>query len=453
MQVSVENLDGLSRRLKVTLPAEAVENKYSENLKKAAGQMQVSGFRKGKVPANVIEMKYGSQIRSDVVSELLEESFRKAVEEQSIRIAGMPKVEPMDQYKQGEPLEYQVMYETYPEIELKTLDGDSVECLKAEVGDADIDTMLDKLRKQNAEWIISDQPAQKGNKINIDFEGFIDGEVFEGGKAEGFDLELGSNSMIPGFEDQLLACSVGDEATIQVAFPEEYHAKELAGKPAEFKIKVNAVMASENISDDNKLAEKLGIEGGSEKMLEKVKQNMSSELTRALVHRRKESVLNQLIEKNEILVPEALVDEEIKHLQQMALQQMSGGQQLEGLDLSKLNLPRDPYIAEATKRVKLGLLLAEVIKLFEIKPDQDMVRKRVEEIASMYPEPQKVIDWYYHNKESLSEVESAVIEDKAVDCLIEKMVVNEKQASYDDVMNPPAEAGSDESSEDSASEK
>ncbi len=439
MQVSVENLDGLSRRLKVSLPAEMIENKYSENVKKAAKQMNVAGFRKGKVPTHVVEMKYGSQIRDEVVSELLEESFRKAVEEKEIKIAGMPKVEPLEKYKKGDAFEYEVVYETYPEIELKTLDGDAVDALEAEVKESDIEAMVAKLRKQNTEWVLSDQPAQSGNKVNIDFDGYIDGEAFEGGKAEGFDLELGSNSMIPGFEEQLLASSIGDEATLTVTFPEDYHAKDLAGKAAEFKVKVNQVLAPEEISDNDKLAEKLGIEGGAEKMLEQVKSNMVNELARAIIHRRKEVVLNQLIDKNDILIPESLVDEEIKHLQQMALKQMSGGQSIEGLDLSKLNLPRDPYIAEATKRVKLGLLLAEVIKLHKITPDQDQVRKRVEEIAAMYPESQKVIDWYYHNKESLSEIESAVIEDKAVECLLEKMVVNQKQASYDEVMNPPAE--------------
>lgn len=439
MQVSVENLEGLSRRIKVTLPADMIENKYGENIKKAAQQMNISGFRKGKVPTSVVEMKFGSQIRDEVIGEVLEESFRQAVEENDIKIAGMPKVEPLEKYKKGESLEYIVTYETYPEIELKTLDGDNVEELEAEVQQADIDAMVEKLRKQNTEWTLTDRPAQNGDKININFEGFVDGEGFEGGKAENFDLELGSKSMIPGFEDQLLACSIGDETTINVTFPEDYHAKELAGKAADFKIKVNSVMAPEEIADNDKLAEKLGIEGGADKLLEQIKTNMSNELSRAILHRRKEGVLNQLINKNEILVPESLVEEEIKHLQQMALQQMSGGRPLEGLDLSKLNLPRDPYIPEAQKRVKLGLLLAEVIKLYEIKPDQDEVRKRVEEIAAMYPEPQKVVDWYYHNKESLSEVESAVIEDKAVDRLVEKMVVNQKQASYDDVMNPPAD--------------
>ncbi|MDF1759783.1 MAG: trigger factor [Coxiellaceae bacterium] len=443
MQVSVENLEGLSRRLKVSLPADMIDNKYSENLKKAAKQADVPGFRKGKVPANVIEQKYGAQIRQDVLGEVLESSFRKAVEENEIKIAGMPQVEPLGEYKKGEEFEFAVKYETYPDIELKTLDGDNVEEMSAEVQDSDIDSMMNKLREQNAEWTLSEQPAQRGNKVNINFEGFIDGEAFEGGKAEGFDLELGSNSMIPGFEDQLLACSHGDEATITVNFPEDYHAKELAGKPAEFKVKVNKVLVQQPVENDDKLAEKLGVEGGAEKLREKAKENMVNELKRGLLQHRKEGVLNQLLAKNDIMVPASLVDEEVKHLQQMALQQMSGGQNIKDLDLSKLNLPKEPYMEEASKRVKLGLLLAEVIKMFEIKPDQDMIRARVDEIASMYPEPEKVVEWYYSNRESLSEVESAVIEDIAVDRLIEKMVVNQKQATYDEVMNPPKDDKAD----------
>ncbi len=445
MQVSVENLEGLSRRLKVSLPSDMIDSKYSENLKKAAQQANVPGFRKGKVPANVIEMKFGPQIRQEVLGEVLETSFRKAVEENDIKIAGMPQVEPLGEYKQGETFEYAVNFETYPEVELKTLDNENVDELSAEVQDADIDEMMNKLREQNAEWTLSEQPAQRGNKVNINFEGFIDGEAFEGGKAEGFDLELGSNSMIPGFEDQLLACSHGDEATINVSFPEDYHAKELAGKPVEFKVKVNKVLTQQAVEDDNKLAEKLGIEGGAEKLREKAKENMVNELTRALQQKRKEAVLNKLLDKNDILVPSSLVDEEVKHLQQMALQQLSGGQQMKDLDLSKLNLPKEPYMEEASKRVKLGLLLAEVIKLHEIKADADAVRDRVNEIAAMYPEPEKVVQWYYGNRDSLSEVESAVIEDLAVERLMEKMVVNQKQATYDEVMNPPKEEKADSS--------
>jgi trigger factor len=444
MQVSVEQLDGLMRQVTVTIPCETVDGRYGKKIKQVAATAKVPGFRPGKVPSNVIERQYGGSVRQEVLSEVMDESFRNALEQESIRMAGMPTVEPLKEYKTGEPFEYVVKFETYPEITLQLLDGETVEPLSAELTDEDQAKMLEKLREQNAEWVASDNPAQRGDKVVIDFEGFMDGEAFEGGSAKDYELELGSQSMIPGFEDGLLAASFGDETVLKLKFPEEYHAKELAGKDTEFKVKVKQVLRRESVTDDAELAKKIGFES-QEELVKKIQDTMKSELERAINNNKKEKILDMLLEKHDdVLVPGALVDEEVKHLQKMALQQMSGGQSIEGLDLSKLNLPVEPYMDEAKKRVKLGLLLAEAIKHFEIKADQDKVRARVEEVAAMYPNPEQVVEWYFGNREALSEIESAVIEDAVVEQLAEKMVVNQKSVSYDELMNPQK----DESEED-----
>lgn len=434
MQVSVEKLEGLSRKVQVTVPADMVESKYQQRLNKVAKTAKIDGFRQGKVPAKVIEKRFGAGIRQEIVGELLDETFRKAVEENELTVIGQPNVEPLKEIIAGQPFEYTVTFETLPEVELKLLDGNAIEFMASDVEDADVTEMIEKLRKQQAEWILADRPAENGDKLDIDFEGFMEGKAFDGGKATNFSLELGSNSMIPGFEDGLLACQAGDETTLNVSFPEEYHVKELAGKPAEFKVKVNSVMMSELISDDDKLAEKMQIEGGADKLKEEAKTNMQRELKRALDADRKNKVFEKLIEANDIVVPQALVDEEITNLQKMSLQQMGGEEAVKQFD--KLNLPKEPYQKDAEKRVKLGLLLAEVVKHFDIKPDADKVDAHIDDIAAMYPEPEQVKQWYKGNRQMLAEIEAAVVEDLAVEHLTKNMDISEKATKYFDVVNP-----------------
>lgn len=436
MQVSVEQLEGLMRQVTVTLSADLVDSRYQKKLKQVTASAKIAGFRPGKVPPQIIERQFGLGVRQEVLSEIMDESFRHALEQESIKIAGMPQVSPLKEYKKGEPFEYSVKFEIYPEIELRPLEGECVERLMSQLVDDDYTKMLDKLREQHAQWLPSEHPAERGDKVIIDFEGFIEGKAFEGGIAQDYELELGTETMIPGFEDGLLAASFNDETVLHLSFPENYHAKELAGKPVEFKIKIKKVLRSEPVESDEVLAEKIGFKGGKEELLIQLKKTMQSELNKAVQSDLKEKILNKLLEKHDILVPQALVEEEIKHLQKVAVQQLMGGRDLQGLDLGKLQLPTEPYQEEAIKRVKLGLLLSEIIKQLEIKSDADKVRSRIEEIVAGYPDPGQVMEVYYHNKELLSEVEASVLEDTVVERLTEKMVVNEKQVSYDELMNP-----------------
>jgi trigger factor len=436
MQVSVESLEGLSRKVTITVPEETVTAKYKQRLQKVAQTAKLDGFRPGKIPVKLIETRFGPGILQEIVGELLEESFKSAIQSEGLKIAGQPEVEPLAELKKGEAFTFTVIYETFPEIELALPEGQSVEIETAVISDADVTAMIEKLRKQQSEWILADRPAQNGDRVEMDFEGFMDGKAFEGGKASAFTLDLGSKQMIPGFEDGLLACQIGDETTLNVSFPDDYHVKELAGKPAEFKVKVNKVHMPEMISDDEKLAEKMNVEGGAAKLQEESKMNMERELKRALETGRKNKIFEKLLEANDIHVPQALVDDEIVNLQKMALQQMGGPEAVKQFD--KINLPKEPYEKDAQKRVKLGLLLSEVVKKFDIKVDDDRVSEHLKEVASMYPDADKVTSWYRQNPQMLAEIESAIVEEMVAEKLLESMTVTEKTVAYDDIVNPSA---------------
>lgn len=431
MPSTVEILEGLERRLSVTVPADVVEKTYQSHLTKAAKSANLKGFRPGKVPVHVIETKFGQGIRQDVAGELLESSFQEAVKEHKLQIAGQPRVEG-GELKKGEALEYVVVFDTYPEIELKELDGADIEKITATIGDTEVNEMIEQIRSQHSDWEAVERPAKEGDRITIDFEGFIEGKPFDGGEAKDFELELGSKQMIPGFEEALLGAEKGRDQDIEVTFPEEYPVKDLAGKPSMFKIKVHQVMEPKLPAVDDALAEKAGIEGGVEGMKKQVRDTLERELNRSIESFLKNNVLDKLLELNPITIPEALIDAEIQHLQQMTLQQMAASQGKQ--ELPKMELPRDPYVEQATKRVALGLLLAEVIRRFELKVDAAKVRARVEELASTYQKPEEVIDWYYKNKQLLSELEAGILEEDAVALLLEKATIKEKPVSYEEAM-------------------
>lgn len=431
MPSAVEKLEGLQCRLKITIPAEEIETSYQQRLKEVTKNADLKGFRKGKVPPNVVEQKFGKSIRQEIAGDLMQSHFEKALEEHNLQIAGSPEVKSED-YKKGEPLEYEATFEVYPEIELKDLEGESIEKHFAEVTDADIDAMLEKLRKQHSEWEDVDRAAKEGDRVIIDFEGFIDDKPFEGGKANDFQLELGSKQMIPGFEEGVIGAKPNDILTLQVTFPEDYPVQDLAGKPAEFKVTVKKVQEGKLPPIDDELAKKIGIEGGLDKLREEVRKNMQTELDRFINAKLKSDVLDRLLSRNTVLLPNALIESEIQHLQQMTRQQMAVQQGTR--EIPEVDLPREPFVEEAHKRVSLGLLLAEAIKNFEVKLDQDKVREKVNEIAASYQKPEEVISWYYKNKKLLSEIEAAVLEEQVVDKLLEKVNLEEKQSSYDEIM-------------------
>src|SRR5210317_2091589 len=335
MQVSVEATSGLERQLTVTVPAERIDNDVNKQVAQQARTRRMDGFRPGKVPPKVIKRMYGEAIRYDVLNRVVQESFFEAVQEQSLQPAGTPSIE-FKNDKEGEDFSFTATFEIYPEIELKDLSGVEIEKQSAEIKKADIAKMIETLQKQQAGWKDTKGMAKDGFKVNLDFEGFVDGEAFEGGKAEGQDLVLGSGQMIPGFEAGIEGHKKGEEFDIEVTFPEEYQAENLKGKQATFKIKLNSVEKPELPELNEEFFAKFGVEAADQAAFEEeVSKNMAREMNQALKNKLKTQVFDALIAANEIDVPAALVEDEIKNLAQQAVQQFGGNAQIDPSTLPK----------------------------------------------------------------------------------------------------------------------
>ncbi|NLD14756.1 MAG: trigger factor [Gammaproteobacteria bacterium] len=433
MQVSVENTSALERRMTVGVPADRVEAEVTKRLQRTARQAKVPGFRPGKVPMNIIRQRYEADARQDVLGEVIQTSFYEAVVAEKLNPAGQPAIEPKV-FEKGKDLEYIATFEVYPEFEVAGLENIEIERLQAEVADSDIDGMLDILRKQNTRYVKVERAAAKGDQVNIDFVGRIDGEVFAGGSANGVPVILGSGNMIPGFEEALEGATAGEERVITPTFPENYQNAELAGKQAEFTVKINAVEEPAMPELDEQFFTLFGMsEGGLEGFRTEVRKNMERELKQALTGKLKAQVMDGLLAQNEIEVPKALIENENWRLRSQAVQQFGGQMKAE-------QLPADMFAEQAKRRVSLGLLIAQLVKQLDIKVDEDRVRNSVEEMASAYQEPQQVIDWYYKNERQLEDVRALVLEEQVVEAVLARAKVADKQVAYEDAVKPAAAA-------------
>jgi trigger factor len=424
MQVSVEAGEGLERKLKIQIPSDTVEGQVESRLKSMVSRVKIDGFRPGKVPFKIVKQHYGAQVFQEVAGELMQNSFRDALTQENLNPAGDPTFD-TDGIKQGQPLEFTATFEIYPEIELAPVAGMKLDSIKAEVTDADVDNMIETLRKQRTEWNSVDRAAAEGDRVTINFIGRVDGEAFEGGTADGVPVVLGAGSMIPGFEENLTGTRADDETTFKVNFPEDYKAENLAGKEAEFEVTVKAVDESKLPEVDEDFARAYGIEDGdTEKLREEIRGNMTRELDNRVRAEIKNSVMDKLVENNPLDVPAAIVKQEAENLRQQTAAQMPGSEQ-----------PVEAYMDDATRRVKLGLLLAEVVKLAELKPDADKVRERVETMSKDYEDPDEFVRYYQSNPQLLRGIETLVMEDMVVDWIIDQAEVSETERSFDDLMN------------------
>ncbi|WP_111640847.1 trigger factor [Marinimicrobium alkaliphilum] len=438
MQVSIETTSGLERRLTVGVPADQVEGEVQKRLQQAAKNIRINGFRKGKVPMKVVKQRYGASVRQEVVGEVISRSFYEAVQKESVKPAGQPSIEPK-QVEEGKDLEYIATFEVYPSVELGDFSGYELTRKTAKVTEDDIETMIDELRRHQATWKAVERAAADGDQVTIDFVGRKDGEEFEGGKGEDHKLVLGSGSMIPGFEDGIVGMKAGDEKVIEVTFPEDYQAEELKGAKAEFTIKVSEVAEQELPELNKEFYAKFGIEkGGKTAFRKEVKANMERELKNALRAQVKTQVMDKLVESHETDIPKALVGSEIENLRNQMMQRFGGQQQ--NFDVKSL-LPDTMFEEEAKRRVALGLIVGEIIKTAEIKPDAERVREMVEEMASTYQDPQEVIDYYYSNRQMLGNIESAALEDQVVEYIVEKAKVTDEESTYEDVVKSKAQQG------------
>jgi trigger factor len=436
MQVSVETTQGLERRLTITVPAESIDSQVKSRLQQLAKTQRINGFRPGKVPVSVIKKRYGQAVRQEIAGEAMQRNFYEAIVQEKITPAGMPNFE-MKTDVDGQDLEFVAAFEVYPEVEVKDVEKIEVEKPVVEITDADLETMMETLRKQHATWKEVKRKSKKDDRVTVDFVGTIDGEEFEGGKAENFELEMGKDRMIPGFETPIVGAKAGEEVVADVTFPEDYHAEALKGKEAQFKITVNKVEGLSLPKVDEEFAKLFGVDDGDVEALNaEVRKNMQRELEQTLKANVKEQVIEGLLANNEIDLPKALVDQEINALREQAKQRFS---QQQGGNVDNLpELPADLFQENARKRVSIGLLLGEIIKTEELKVDSAKVDALIETAASAYEDPQEVIEYYKTNDELMQQMQNVALEEQAVEVLLSKANVKEVNKAFDEIMNKQA---------------
>lgn len=432
MQVSVETTQGLQRKMTIALPAEDIDSAVTERLQSLGKTTRMNGFRPGKVPFNVLKKRFEPQVRSEVLGTLINKSFYDAVQQEKLRPAGQPEIAPEDEKDEGKDgFSYIATFEVYPEFDPVFNDSIKVNRPQVEIQDSDIDEMIESLVKQRADYKVVDRASATDDQIVIDFTGRIDGEEFEGGKAEKAPLVLGSGAMIEGFETQLEGLSAGDSKTIQVTFPEDYQAEHLAGKAAEFDINVLEVKESFLPELNEELVKSFGVEDGTiESLKADITKNMERELKQRVDNEIKTQIMDGLVELNPIDIPAALVKEEIDRQREQMMQQMPG-------DTDSSFLSDELFSEQAERRVRLGLVVGEIVQKAEIKADAAAVREQVETMASSYQDPQQVIDYYYSNPEMLRNVEGLVLEEAVTAKVLEAASVTEEVRSFQDMMNPP----------------
>ncbi|MEM0909375.1 MAG: trigger factor [Pseudomonadota bacterium] len=434
MQVSVETTQGLERRLTITVPAESVDQAVKSRLQQLAKTQRINGFRPGKVPVKVIKQRFGAAVRQEVAGDVMQRNFYEAIMQEKINPAGMPNFSLLTD-EDGKDLEFAATFEVFPEVEVNGLEDLAIEKSIVEIKAGDLNDMMKTLQKQHASYKEVKRKIKEGDKVTLDFVGKIDGEAFDGGKAEDFPLEIGKGQMIPGFEDPIIGAKAGEAVVADVTFPEDYHAEALKGKAASFDITIKKVDGLNLPKVDEEFAKLFGVEeGGVDALKEEVKKNMQRELDQTLKSQVKENVISALLEKNEIDVPQAALQQEVQALRQQAEQRFSQ----QGNAGNMPDLPDDLFMDNAKRRVSIGLLLAEIIKQEKIEVEESRVDTIIESTASAYEDPSEVIEYYKGNQELLNQVRNLAQEEQAIEAILAKAKVNEVKKSFDEVMNKKA---------------
>lgn len=434
MQVSVETLKGLERKVTISVPASKVEEEVSQRLRNLARKAKVDGFRPGKVPMNVVVKRFSDSVRQEVAKDMVQSTLYEALKNNELMPAGSPYIEP-EAVEMGKDFKYTAVFEVFPHIEVKELNQADVEVVNATVKEADVKGMLDKLREQNKDWKEVSRAVATADKVVIDFQGFLDGTLFEGGAAEDYELIIGSGSMIPGFEDGLIGGKIGKEFDIKVNFPKDYGHKELAGKEATFKITVKKVMEGQLPELNDDFAKKFNIaDGGVDALKKDIKQNMERELERRVSSMNREKAFDRLLEKNKFDLPKALVDQEIEHLKHEMYHRVFGHEHSDNEQIP--DFPRALFEEQANRRVHLGLLFSEYVKKHKMDVDPVRVEAMIEKFASAYESPDELRAWYKGNKERLAEIEALVMEEMVSEKILEDAKIVKIKMDYDAVMNP-----------------
>jgi len=434
MQVSVETLNGLERKVTISVPTEKVEEEVGLRLRNLARKVKVDGFRPGKVPMQEVKKRFSDSVREEVARDMVQSTLYDALKKNELVPAGSPYVEP-ESIEQGKDFTYTATFEVFPHIEIKEIDGTEIEIVKATVNDSDVDEMMEKLRDQAKGWESVERKAADGDKVKIDFKGFINDESFAGGEATDYELVLGSNSMIPGFETGVVGGEINKPFDITVNFPADYGHNELAGKEARFTITIKDVMEGKLPELNDEFATKFNIEkGGVEALRKDIRENMDRELERRVSALNREHIFNKLMEANSIDLPKALIDNEIENLKHDMYHRLFGH---EHHDNEKIpDFPRVLFEEQARNRVHLGLLFAEYVKAHQITATEERVNTMIEKFANAYENPDELRDWYRGNSERRSEVESLVTEEMVAEKISATAKLIDKEMNYNDVMNP-----------------
>ncbi len=436
MAVNVETLEKLERKMTLTLPVSVIQSEVDSRLKKLARTVKMDGFRPGKVPMNVVAQRYGYSVHYEVMNDKVGEAFATAANEANLRVAGQPRITEKEDGADGQ-LSFDAVFEVYPDVQIGDLATAEVEKLTAEVSDAAIDKTVDILRKQRRTFAqrAHDQAAQDSDRVTVDFEGKIVGEPFSGGKAEDFQFIVGEGQMLKEFEEAVRGMKAGESKTFPLAFPEDYHGKDVAGKTADFLVTIKKIEAAHLPEVNEALAKSLGIEDGSvESLRADIKKNLEREVKFRLLARNKTAVMDALVTKAELDLPKAAVQAEVERLLEGARAELK---QRGIKDADKAPIPDDVFRPQAERRVRLGLVVAELVRSNELHAKPEQLRAHVEELAASYEKPADVMRWYFSDNRRMAEVEAVVIENNVAEFVLGKAKVTEKAVSFDELMGQP----------------
>jgi len=428
LKINVNDKTGLKKEIRISVPFSAIEEKRTSRFIQIAKTAKLPGFRPGKVPDKVIHQQYGGKVIQEVLSDFLDSTYIESIREKNLKPAGPPEVK-IDEYIEGKDFTYTATIEVYPEFELRGLDNIRVEKPKVEITQKDINSMIENLQKQRGTWNPVERPSEKEDQLIVDFEGKIDGEVFEGGVAQDFVMTLGNGQMLPEFDDALLNVKANEDKEIQLTFPDNYHKEELAKKKAVFSVSVKEVKALEVAEIDETFVRSFGVESGDAKdLIDEVKASMEKELEAKINDEIKKNLMTYLRENNSIEIPEVMVHQEAHALQKDWMSQAGIEKAEEAPELKN-------FENIAKERVQLGLLVNELVRVQEIKVDQDRVKTKLEEITNRYPNPEEIRKMYEETPQLMDQIKSAVIEDLVVDWLIERTEFQNKEVEFNKLMN------------------
>jgi trigger factor len=433
MAVAVETLEKLERKMTLNLPMGVIQSEVTNRLKKLARTVKMDGFRPGKVPMNVVAQRYGYSVQYEVMNDKVGEAFFNAANEAKLRVVGQPRINEKSEAAEGE-LAFEAVFEVFPEVKIGDLSTAEVERVTTEVSDAAIQKTLDILRKQRRTFSQrpQDAAAQDGDRLTVDFEGKIDGEAFQGGKADDFQFILGDGQMLKEFEEASRGMKVGESKTFPLAFPADYHGKDVAGKTADFLVTVKKVEAAHLPEVNEALAKSLGIEDATVAGLQAdIKKNLEREVKFRLLARNKNAVMEALVAKAELDLPNASVQAEMQRLLEGARADLK---QRGIKDADKVTIPEDVFRPQAERRVRLGLVVAELVRSNSLQATMDQIKAHVQELASSYEKPADVERWYFSDKQRLAEVEAIVLENNVTEFVLSKAKITDKAVSFDELM-------------------